>query len=242
MQLEPGQIYALLGPNGAGKSTLQKLIRGSLRPQRGTVRVFGCEPSMAGGAWRARLAWVSDLPSLHGRLNVGENLRFYAGLYGVPQQRVSEVLASTGLENLMARPVAQLSRGQQQRLAWARALLIGADLLLLDEPTNGLDIVSKTAVHALIQAHRSQGHTILLATHDMTEAERLADKVGILDQGTLLDQDTPANLCQRHLGQSLGDPQQQPSLERVYRALTGRNLYAAAEIRAGCHPVDSYSS
>jgi ABC-2 type transport system ATP-binding protein len=206
------------------------------------VKVFGREPWNAGGDWRARVAWVSDLPALHHRLTVAENLRFYAGLYGMGRGRWTEVLRSTGLEDLAQRPTAQLSRGQQQRLAWARALLVGAELLLLDEPTNGLDIVSKTAIHGLIQAHRAEGHTILLATHDMSEAERLADRVGILEQGALLDEDSPANLCRRHLGQSPGDPQQQPSLERVYRVLTGRNLYAAAEIRPACHPADSSSS
>lgn len=204
--------------------------------------MFGRDPWRADGAWRARVAWVSDLPALHGRLTVAENLRFYAGLYGKSQARWNEVLRSTGLEDLAGQKAAQLSRGQQQRLAWARALLVGAELLLLDEPTNGLDIVSKTAIHTLIQAHRAEGHTILLATHDMTEAERLADRVGILDTGRLLDEDSPAALCQRHLGQSPGDPQLQPSLERVYRVLTGRNLYAAAEIRPPCHPADSSSS
>lgn len=228
LQLHAGEICALLGPNGAGKSTLQKLIRGSLRPQRGTVLVFGQQPWRGDSAWRARLAFVNDQPAVHPRLSVRENLRFYAGLYGVPATRCEELLAQTGLSSLGGRRAGQVSRGQLQRLAWARALLIGADLLLLDEPTSGLDLESKSQIHALIDAHRGQGHTILLATHDMLEAQRLADRVGILDGGRLLDFDTPEQLCQRHLGQGLGDVAQQPSLERVYQTLTGRSLYGAA--------------
>ncbi len=217
-------MFALLGANGAGKSTLQKLIRGSLRPREGTVRVFGSDPCQ-GSSWRSRMAWITDQAALHPRLTVLETLRFYAGLYGVSADFVG-LLAKVGLSGLEKRYGSQLSRGQQQRLAWARALLVKAELLLLDEPTNGLDVLGREEIYRLV---REFGGAILLSTHDMREAQELADRVGILHKGRLLADGTPAELCRQHLGQELGDLAQQPSLERVYRALAGRSLYCACE-------------
>lgn len=222
--MESGQIYALLGANGAGKSTLQKLIRGSLRPRSGTVRVFGQDPC-SDSKWRARLAWITDLPALHPRLTVSETLRFYAGLYGV-SVHCEELLGRVGLSGLEKRYGSQLSRGQQQRLAWARALLVKAELLLLDEPTNGLDVVGREEIYRLI---RDFNGGILLSTHDMREAQELAHRVGILDGGRLLAEGTPSELCSQYLGQELADSAQQPSLERVYRTVAGRSLYCASE-------------
>lgn len=205
----------MLGANGAGKSTLQKLIRGSLRPRAGTVRVFGSDPC-EGSAWRSRLAWITDQPALHPRLTVLETLRFYAGLYGVHAD-FPALLKSVGLQGLEKRYGSQLSRGQQQRLAWARALLIRAELLLLDEPTNGLDVLGREEIYRLVR--QFQG-AILLSTHDMREAQELADRVGILHQGRLLVEGSPQELCCQY---------QQPSLEGVYRVVAGRSLYGVCE-------------
>ena len=227
--LYPGQIYALLGPNGAGKSTLQKLLRGSLRPRSGQLRVLGVEPWGAPASWRARLAWVNDVPAVHPRLTVHESLSFYAGLYALSASKISDVIDQTGLTGLERRYPSQLSRGQQQRLAWAKALLIEAELWLLDEPTNGLDVAAKEEIHGLVRSIRGSGRCLLLSTHDMREAQDLADRVGILHEGRLVAEGTPEQLCQEHLGQSLGDPSLQPSLERVYRTVTGRSLYSTAE-------------
>lgn len=220
---------ALLGPNGAGKTTLQRLLRGSLAPQGGTVRVFGQDPCQAGALWRRRLAWLSDQPSLHGRLTCKETLQFYCGLYQVDSCQIETMLARVGLAGLEHRRAGQLSRGQQQRLAWARALLQKSDLLLLDEPTSGLDVSSKEEIHALIRDLRGSNCSVLLSTHDMREAQDLADRVAILERGQILDEGSPAELCQRHLGESYVEEQALPNLERVYRHLTGRSLYSAAE-------------
>lgn len=225
LRLNAGEVYALLGANGAGKSTLQKLIRGSLKPRSGSVRVFGLDPCGRESSWRSRLAWVTDLPALHPRLTVLETLRFYAGLYGVPGN-FPELLARVGLTGLEKRYGSQLSRGQQQRLAWARALLVGAELLLLDEPTNGLDVVGREEIYRLVAEF---GGAILLSTHDMREAQELADRVGILHQGRLVAEGTPAALCLEHLGLELLESARQPSLEQVYRTLTGRSLYCPSE-------------
>lgn len=220
LRVESGQVFALLGANGAGKSTLQKLIRGSLRPRAGTVRVFGSDPC-EGSGWRSRMAWITDQPALHPRLTVWETLRFYAGLYGV-SANFAELLEQVGLKGLENRYGSQLSRGQQQRLAWARALLVKAELLLLDEPTNGLDVLGREEIYRLVRQFRG---AILLSTHDMREAQELAARVGILHAGQLLAEGTPAELCRQHLGQELMDVAEQPSLERVYRVLAGRSLY-----------------
>ena len=225
LRLNAGEVYGLLGANGAGKSTLQKLIRGSLKPRAGSVQVFGLDPCGRQSRWRSRLAWVTDLPALHPRLTVLETLRFYAGLYGVPGN-FPELLARVGLTGLEKRYGSQLSRGQQQRLAWARALLVGAELLLLDEPTNGLDVVGREEIYRLMADF---GGAILLSTHDMREAQELADRVGILHDGRLVAEGTPAALCQQYLGLELLESARQPSLEQVYRSLTGRSLYCPSE-------------
>jgi len=238
LSLASGQVFALLGPNGAGKSTLQKLIRGSLKPNEGRLLVLGREPWLGDSSWRARIASVTDQPALPPRLSVRESMRFWAGLFGVANRRVDEVLEQVGLTALQGRFSSTLSRGQQQKVAWARALLVGAELLLLDEPTNGLDLDSKEEVHSLVRQYRGDGHTIVLTTHDMLEAQSLADYVGIVDQGRILDQGTPDELCQRHLGQSLQQLPQQPTLEKVYRILAGRSLYSASERQSSqCRPV-----
>ena len=227
--IESGQIYTLLGPNGAGKSTVQKLICGSLAPGRGQVRVLQHDPLTNHPGWRARLAWLGDQPAHHVRLTLLENLSFYADLYSIPRERCAQVLEQVGLAALQKRYPGTLSRGQQQRLGWARALLIGAELLLLDEPTNGLDLASKESIHQLIVRFRDQGGTVLLSTHDMSEAEALSDQVGLLADGRLFDQGTPQELCQRHLGQELPPAAERPGLERVYRLTTGRSLIAPSE-------------
>lgn len=233
LTISSAQVYALLGPNGAGKSTLQKLIRGSLSPRAGEIRVLGQEPFSAPPSWRSQLAWVHDLPALHGRLTVRETLLFYAGLYAQSRPDLDGILQQVGLQGLERRPAAQLSRGQQQRLAWARAILQQARILLLDEPTNGLDVAAREEVHQWVREHRQAGRCVMLSTHDMREAQDLADFVGILDQGRLLAQGSPDQLCREYLGQSLGEPASQPSLERVYRTVTGRSLYAPAESSPG---------
>ncbi len=188
------------------------------------MRVFGGDPC-EGAAWRAKLAWITDLPALHPRLTVLETLRFYAGLYGV-SARFEELLESVGLAGLGSRYGTQLSRGQQQRLAWARALLVGAELLLLDEPTNGLDVLGREEIYRLV---RGFSGAILLSTHDMREAQELAARVGILHQGKLLAEGSPAELCRQYLGQELVAVGEQPSLEGVYRVLAGRSLYQSSE-------------
>lgn len=230
LRLAPGEIFCLLGPNGAGKSTVQKLLRGSLAPSTGTVRVFGTDPRLGDGAWRSRLAWVSDRPALHARLSVRENLQGAAALFGRSQAESDAACEQVGLTELARQRAGNLSRGQGQRLAWARALLARAELFLLDEPTGGLDVVARQAVHDLIRAARDAGATLLLSTHDMSEAQALADRVGILHEGRLLDVGSPSELCLRHLEQELPPASQLPSLERVYRLLTGRSLIHPSEL------------
>lgn len=229
MEIAQGLIFGLLGPNGAGKSTLQKLIRGSLQPSKGDLFVLGQNPWRAGREWRSRIAFVGDLPALPVRLKVGECLEFWRSLYRISSSVLQEVRDSLKLQPLWNRWPGTLSRGQQQRVCWARALMIGADLLLLDEPTNGLDLDSRFEVHSLMRRARERGQTLILTTHDMVEAQELSDQVAILDGGRILAQGTPDGLCQAHLGQALQEPRSTPSLERVYRTLAGRSLYAAGE-------------
>jgi ABC-type multidrug transport system ATPase subunit len=234
LDVQPGQLYALLGCNGAGKTTLQRLLRGALKPGKGELRVLGLAPHRGDAGWRRRVAWLSDLPALYERLSVLETVRFFAGLYGVSQAESGRVIEQVELSALQHQLAGTLSRGQRQRLAWARALLISPEVFLLDEPTSGLDLTSRHAVHELLRGLRAQHRTLFLATHDMWEAQELADVVGILEGGKIVAQGTPAELCRQYLGEECPVLGSLASLERVYRQVTGRSLIQPAEKPGKC--------
>jgi heme exporter protein A len=178
-----GETVAVLGANGSGKSTLLRILASVLRPTRGTVVWFG-EPGAPPASVRRRLALVPHEPLLYDGLTVEENLRFFAGLYGLPSARTAEVLEALGLGALRARRTRALSRGQRQQADLARALLHDPALLLLDEPFTGLDLDAAARVAAVLRAGRTT-RAVVFATHDPTEARALADRAAVLRGGRL---------------------------------------------------------
>jgi len=216
-----GECVAVLGQNGSGKSTLVRALSTLLLYDGGSARVFGHDVARDEQAVRRLVNRVSVEASFFKRLSAGENLSYAARFYGLaPRQtrrRIPEILRSVGFPVERARaPMEDLSRGMQQKVALARALLTSPTLLLLDEPTTGLDPRSKREVQDFIR-HVGSVHdtTTLLCTHDMAEAEALADRVGILHRGRMLALE-PADALRQRYGAA--------SLEDAFLAATGRAL------------------
>jgi ABC-2 type transport system ATP-binding protein len=220
-----GEIFGVLGPNGGGKSTLIRLIATLLLPDEGTVTVFGHDVTQEPLVAQQMLNRVSVEASFFKKLSPMENLLYGARLSGVSgseiREQVDAILKRLNIpEKNIGRPMEEMSRGMQQKVAIARALLSAPMLLLLDEPTTGLDPRSKREVQSFVRELREKHNTtILLTTHDMVEAENLCDRIAIMDNGRIVALDTPANL--KRLASSNG---REPTLEDVFLELTGKQL------------------
>jgi ABC-2 type transport system ATP-binding protein len=225
-QVKEGEIFGVLGPNGSGKSTLIRLMSTLLLPDEGQLLVMGVDPVHKPIEVQQLINRVSVEASFFKKLSPMENLIYGARLYGMGgkevRQRVVQILTRLGLEKRnIFNPMEEMSRGMQQKVAIARALLSRPKILLLDEPTTGLDPVSKREVQAVVTELKEQdGTTILLTTHDMKEAEILCDRVAILHKGKLIALDTPEAL--KDLVPQLNG--HKPSLEDVFIHLTGDKL------------------
>jgi ABC-2 type transport system ATP-binding protein len=194
-----GEILALLGPNGAGKTTTLRMLAGLIAPTSGTVAIDGVQLTRAtGSALRSRIGFLTEAPGLWDRLTVRENLRIYAGLYGLANvdATIDRALETFELTGHGSARTAELSKGTRQKVALARALLHEPAILLLDEPTSGLDPEVTRSVRRLLEDRREAGCAILVSTHNLDEAERLADRVAVLHE-RLLALDRPATLRQR---------------------------------------------
>jgi ABC-2 type transport system ATP-binding protein len=198
-EVERSEIVALLGPNGAGKTTTMRMLAGLISPTRGTVAIDGVQLTRATGTLlRNRIGFLTEAPGVWDRLTVRENLQVYAGLYGLANRNgvIDRALETFELTDHASARAAELSKGMRQKVALARALLHDPRILLLDEPTSGLDPEITRGVRALLDDRRASGCSILLSTHNLDEAERLADRVAVL-HGRLLALDSPAVLRQR---------------------------------------------
>lgn len=189
--VEPGEVFGLLGPNGAGKTTTVRLLNGILPPSGGTARVFGLDPVAEGAQIRRRTGVLTETPALYERLSARENLEFFATLQNLPQpelkRRVDEMLSFFELGSRAGDKVETFSKGMKQRLALARALVHRPPLLFLDEPSSGLDPEAAQQVDDLIASlGRTDGQTVILATHNLLEAERLCDRVAVMNKGKIL--------------------------------------------------------
>lgn len=198
-----GEIVALLGHNGAGKTTTVRLLTGVLSADRGEARVFGLDPARDGEAIRRRTGVGTERPSLDPRLTARAALRLFAGLYGIPRSderaRIDAVLERFGLADRGDDRVGDYSKGMRQRLALARCTLHDPDLYVLDEPSAGLDPLAARELRSWIAELASEaGRTVLLCTHDLAEARRLADRVAVLRDGDLAALGTPAELASRY--------------------------------------------
>ena len=202
LQIQRGEVFGLLGPNGAGKTTTIRMLCTLLEPTSGTARVNDFDIFKQSNQVRQSLGTVlAGERSIYWKLTARENLEYFAALYHVPpasaKRRVSELLERMELTERADDLVEKYSTGMKQRVAISRALLARPPILLLDEPTLGLDPQAARKVRQLIEDLRAEGHTILLTTHYMEEADQLSDRIGIIDQGKIIALDTPANLKQR---------------------------------------------
>jgi ABC-2 type transport system ATP-binding protein len=226
IRIARGEIYGVLGANGSGKSTLIRLVSTLLTLDRGRVEVFGHDIEREEMAVKRLINRVSVDAAFFKKLSPAENLAYAARLYGVDARWAAaeavRIMARLGVkESRLGRPVEQMSRGMQQKVAIARALLTSPTLLLLDEPTTGLDPRSKLDVQSFIEDVRANHDaTIVLTTHDMEEAERLCDRLAILDNGRIVVEGTPAELRAR-----VAEERSLPgSMHDVFMAYTGRSL------------------
>jgi ABC-2 type transport system ATP-binding protein len=229
-EVREGEIFGVLGPNGSGKSTLIRLIATLLLPDEGHLDVFGHDVVQEPMKVQNLINRVSVEASFFKKLSPMENLTYGARLYGLGggeiRPKVVEILTRLGLEKrTIFNPMEQMSRGMQQKVAIARALLSRPRLLLLDEPTTGLDPRSKREVQDVVEELRDKhGTTILLTTHDMHEADVLCDRVAIIDGGEIVALDTPDAL-KRKVTQN----GHEPTLEDVFLELTGKKLVNGEE-------------
>jgi ABC-2 type transport system ATP-binding protein len=233
IEVRRGEIYGLLGANGSGKSTLIRVFSTLLEADAGDVRVFGLDVRQDELAVQRVINRVSVEASFFKKLSAMENLVYAGRLYGVGASDVRErargILKRLGIaEDRLDEPLEKLSRGMQQKVAIARALLTSPMLLLLDEPTTGLDIRSKREVQTFVRDLREQHDaTIVLTTHDLDEAERLADRVGVIHAGRLVAEGSVEELTAQHGARDL---------EEVFMTLTGRRLEEADRAEEEARP------
>jgi ABC-2 type transport system ATP-binding protein len=226
-----GEIFGLLGPNGAGKTSTLSAIEGLLKFKTGTIIVDGQnvheKPLHAKASMGVQLQSTSFQPEL----NVMQILQLFSGIYGVPMSKdqINELLKEIGLEDAAKKKFGQLSGGQQQRISLVISTIHNPKLVLLDEPTTGLDPQSRRQLWERIEAIRDKGHSVLLTTHSMEEAEAVCDRIAIIDHGQVIAVDTPQALIDKHKA----DPEViavsrrgKVTLEDVFIALTGKTVRA----------------
>jgi len=196
-----GEIFGLLGPNGAGKTTTVRMLSGLIAPSEGAARINGHELGAGSQRIRAMTGILTEAPGLHDKLTARQNLGYYGRLYGLRgatlRRAVDRYLGIVGLPDEGDRRVAGFSKGMRQKVAIARALLHEPEVIYLDEPTSGLDPSAAKLVRDFVATLRDAGRSIVVCTHNLDEAERLCDRIGIM-RGTLLQVDTPARLRRRN--------------------------------------------
>jgi ABC-2 type transport system ATP-binding protein len=197
--VETGEVFALLGPNGAGKTTTVEILEGYRRRDSGEVRVLGEDPGRAGSPFRARIGVVLQSSAVYHLLTVREILELFAGYYPSPRQP-DEVIELVGLRGSRDARVRTLSGGQLRRLDLALALVGDPELIFLDEPTTGFDPAARRQAWETIRGLRALGKSILLTTHYMEEAHRLADRLAILREGAIVATGSPRDLLAGHAG------------------------------------------
>jgi ABC-2 type transport system ATP-binding protein len=228
--LAKGTTVALLGGNGAGKTTTIAMLLGLVVPSAGEVRVFGEDMSRNRGAVANRMNFQSPYVDLPARLCVHENLTVYAGLYGIANaaERIAYIAEDLQITPLLDRPTGKLSAGQKTRVGLAKALLNAPALLLLDEPTASLDPDTADWVRQKLRDYGTRGATLLIASHNMAEVERLADRVILLDQGRIIEDETPSALIATY---------GRETLEEVFLdVVRGRSRGASGAVDRGALP------
>jgi ABC-2 type transport system ATP-binding protein len=224
LTVRSGEFYALLGPNGAGKTTTLRMVAGLLQPDAGSIAIAGIDALRDSVAAKQVTAWVSDEPMIYDKLTPLEYLEFVAGLWGVDsvlaERSARELLISLGLEANMHERCEGFSKGMRQKVALAGALIHDPRLIILDEPLTGLDAVSARHVKGLLGERVRAGCTVIMTTHILEVAERMADRIGVISSGRLVAEGTLAELRQQN-------GRNDTSLEDVFIALVHGEAAAA---------------
>jgi ABC-2 type transport system ATP-binding protein len=227
VEVQPGEIFGFLGHNGAGKTTTVRLLNGVIEATSGQARVLGLDPQTEGPRLRARTGVLTETPSLDERLSGRDNLSFYADLYNIPPaevaRRVDFMLAEFELADQADEKVGAYSKGMKQRLALARALIHKPELLFLDEPTSALDPVAARHVNHLVEnLARNEGCTVFLCTHNLVEAQKMCDRVAVMEHGQMVAIGTPAELARQYVTRLQVDLEVDPAqMERALQILSG---------------------
>ncbi|HEY2721994.1 MAG TPA: ABC transporter ATP-binding protein [Chitinophagaceae bacterium] len=227
--VEPGEIFGLLGPNGAGKTSTLSAIEGLIKPKSGSVIVVGFDTREKPLHARTAIGVQLQSTSFQPELTIREILQLYTGIYGIVRSKtdIDQTLRVIGLEEAGGKKFKELSGGQQQRVSLAIATLHDPKLVLLDEPTSGLDPQSRRQLWERMEALREKGHSILLTTHSMEEAESVCDRIAIIDHGKLIAIDTPQLIITNNKSKPeviAASRKGRITLEDVFIGLTGKAI------------------
>lgn len=203
INIEKNKIFGLLGPSGAGKTTLMKLITGQLCDKKGCVFIDGKKVTEYKNDLYQKFGIVMDSLGLYDRLTCYENVMLFAKIHNVADFEVKEVLELVGLKESMNKKVLHISTGMKQRVMIARAIIHSPEILLLDEPTRGLDPTTANEIHNLIMDIKNNGTTVLLTTHNMEETEKLCDNIALINNGYIIENDTPENIKRKYFKDGL---------------------------------------
>ena len=235
LDLRRGEVLGLLGPNGAGKTTTMQMLTGNLAPSTGSIDICGIDLLERPTAAKARIGYLPEVPPLYRELTVDEYLRIAARLHRVPRSRLPEALAHAkqrcGLADIGHRLIGTLSKGYQQRVGIAQAIIHGPDVVILDEPTVGLDPNQIREIRALIR-ELSGSHSVILSTHILPEVEAVCDRVQIMHRGSIVYSDTIEGLRRFRGGHALAGRPAQPAAAGGSRALARRRPGRAGDRRA----------
>ncbi len=211
LHVAPGEVLALLGPNGAGKSTTVRLLTAMLRPTSGTATVAGFDVTREPQHVRAQVGLLTEYPGLYARMNALDYLLFFARLQGIDrreaEQRAKSLLQRFGLWEARTRKLGGFSKGMQQKVALIRSMLHNPQVLFLDEPTTAMDPLSVRGVRDAIAELRDDRRVIVLCTHNLSEAEALADRIAVVRGGQIVEEGTPSHLSRKLLGEPVWEVQ-----------------------------------
>ncbi len=193
-----GQIFGLLGPSGAGKTTLIKILTGQLDWDSGTAKINGTDTHKLTGEDYKKLGIMMDSFGIYERLNCYENLKIFSEIYGIKNDSILISLKKVGLAGAEKTSASKLSKGMRSRLRLARVLMADPDILFLDEPTSGLDPATADEIHKIMLSEKEKGKTIFLTTHTMSEAEKLCNDIVMINDGKIIEQGCPKEICRRY--------------------------------------------
>ena len=200
LSVEEGEIFGLLGPSGAGKTTLIKMLIGLLSATSGNIAILGKELDKKIDESFPSFGMVLDNDGLYDRLNCYDNLELYSRIYSISNRKkvINDLLEKVGLIESSKKSVSNLSKGMRQRLSFARAILHSPKIVFLDEPTSGLDPATTLQIHSMMKMLKESGTTIFLTTHNMNEAQKMCDHLALLNEGNIVEEGTPEDICLHH--------------------------------------------